>query len=59
MDFTAYLETENDYSPVQVIKAFHACLERGEQKMLDNEEIEMALIINDIRNNLPTIKQRI
>jgi len=57
MEFTAYLETENNYKPEAVIKAFHACLERGEQKMLENEETEMALIINDIRNNLPTIER--
>lgn len=57
MEFTAYLETENDYRPEQVIKAFHCCLERGEQKMLENDETEMALIINDIRNNLPTIER--
>ena len=57
MEFTAYLDTEENYSPDEVIKAFHACLERGEQKMLENEETEMASIINDIRNNLPTIER--
>jgi hypothetical protein len=57
MEFIAYLDTTNAYTPSNVVQAFLLALNKGEKALREEDEIIYANIIREFINNYPIIEQ--
>ena len=51
MEFVAYLETQNDYDPAEVIAVFHLLIEYGHKALIDKCTDSVRTITEDLINS--------